>query len=88
MEEGSLGGFEWERNWDRTAVTAVTMAIPYGNPPDCRMRRLREEAGNADIPAGEYPLNNLSIIKNIYYNRIVSIGCLSNFLHTLSLNYT
>jgi hypothetical protein len=28
--KGKLGGFEWAmRDWDRRAVTAVTMAIPY-----------------------------------------------------------
>jgi hypothetical protein len=30
IEKGKLGGFEWAmRDWDRRAVTAVTMAIPY-----------------------------------------------------------
>lgn len=28
-EKGKLGGFEWARNRDRTAVIAVTTAIPY-----------------------------------------------------------
>jgi hypothetical protein len=37
-KKGKLGGFEWARefDWDRRAVTAVTMAIrPYGTVTYC-----------------------------------------------------